>query len=295
MLATLQAAEVPEFLDDCIAEFERRLVAQQPISLDEVRELERKTQPYRSGPYYQLAQRVRKLAQRLGHVGTAQWEKLKETPVPVFNMAERSYIGRMGSTKDAPVEVKVVFDHLFLTTNYRVEIGSYDLVKITHRFNREGRIDLIDARLKQTRRLYLDATAPAPVEDAIFHLVQSFAFKDKQAELEWPESRCEYFIRLRQIAAVFYDLGLAQEEQQYRFVIQAGHRLMKELHRNVEAGSLLDARVTRHPFYPFHQLRDDEAACYIINRAALVEPRVNFDPRRKGGHLGDMSICYAAA
>ena len=211
----------------------------------------------------------------------AQWEQLKQTPVPVFNMAERSYIGRLTSTQDAPVEVKVVFDHLFLTTNYRVAIGPYDLVKITHRFNREGRLDLIDARLKQTKRLYLDPSAPPPAEDTIFHLVQVFAFKDKQAELEWSESRCEYFIRLRQIAAIFYDLGLNHEEQQYRHVIQLGHRLMKELHRDERARTLRDVRVTRLPFYPFHQLADDEAATYIISRAALIEPRVNFDPAQK--------------
>ncbi len=283
----------PELLADNIASFERRLVAKQPISLDEVRELERKTEPLREGPHYQLAQRVRKLALRLGHVAVTQWEELKQTPVPVFNMAERSYIGRLTSTKDAPVEVKVVFDHLFLTTNYRVSISPFDLVKITHRFNREGRLDLIDARLKQTKRLYLDADAPPPAEDAIFHLIQVFAFKDKQAELEWPESRAEYFIRLRQIAAVFYDLGLTHEEQQYRFVIQHGHRLMRELHRAVQAGALQDVRVTRLPFYPFHQLREDEAACYIASRAALLEPKVLFDTERKGGHLGDLRIKYA--
>lgn len=292
MLTVLQAPEMPDFLADSIADFERRLTAQQPISLDEVRELERRTQPLRQGPHYQLAQRVRKLALRLGHVDTTQWEQLKQTPVPVFNMAERSYIGRLPATKDAPVEVKIVFDHLFLTTNYRATIGSYDLVKITHRFNREGRLDLIDARLKQTKRLHPDADAPLPVEDTIFHLVQAFAFKDKQAELEWAESRCEYFIRLRQIAAVFYDLGLTQEEQQFRFLIQWGHRLMRELHRAVQSRSLLDVRVTRLPFYPFHQLPDDEAARYIIHRAALVEPKVIFDTQRKGGHLGDLRIKY---
>ncbi len=295
MLTALEPMSAPELLADNIASFERRLVAKQPISLDEVRELERKTEPLREGPHYQLAQRVRKLALRLGHVAVTQWEELKQTPVPVFNMAERSYIGRLTSTKDAPVEVKVVFDHLFLTTNYRVSIGSYDLVKITHRFNREGRLDLIDARLKQTKRLYLDADAPASAEDAIFHLVQVFAFKDKQAELEWSESRCEYFIRLRQIAAIFYDLGLAEEVQQFRHLIQSGHRLMKELHRAVQSGSLLDVRVTRLPFYPFHQLREDEAAGYIIGRAASVEPKVIFDTERKGGHLGDLRIKYASA
>jgi hypothetical protein len=294
MLSAPPAPEAPEFLADSIANFERRLSAQKPITLEEVRELERQTQPLRHSPHYQLAQRVRKLALRLGHVDTAQWEQLKQTPVPVFNMAERSYIGRLASTGDAPVEVKVVFDHLFLTTNHRVALGAYDLVKITHRLNREGRLDLIDARLKQTKRSYLDATAPPPPEDAIFHLVQVFAFKDKQAEPEWAESRAEYFIRLRQIAALYYDLGLNHEEQQYRHLIQSGHRLMKELHRAVQAGSLLDVRVTRMPFYPFHQLRDDEAACYIIGRAALLEPRVAFDPRRKGGHLGDLSIRYGA-
>ncbi len=295
MLNTLQTLLEPECLAASVAAFEHRLMAQQPISLDEVKELERQTEPYRQGPHYQLAQRVRKLALRLGHVAVTQWEQLKQTPVPVFNMAERSYIGRLTSTKDAPVEVKVVFDHLFLTTNYRVAISPYDLVKITHRFNREGRLDLIDARLKQTKRLYLDADAPPPAEDAIFHLIQMFAFKDKQAELEWAESRGEYFIRLRQIAAVFYDLGLTHEEQQYRFLVQHGHRLMKELHRAVQAGSLQDVRVTRLPFYPFHQLREDEAACYIASRAALLEPKVTFDTERKGGHLGDLRIKYGAA
>lgn len=67
---------------------------------------------------------------------------------------------------------------------------------------------------------------------------------------------------------------------------------MKELHRAVEAVSLLDVRVTRLPFYPFHQLREDEAARYIISRAARIEPKVMFDTERKGGHLGDLRIRY---
>lgn len=295
MLTALQNIIEPEFVAASVAAFEHRLVTQEPISLEEIRELERQTEPFRRGPHYQLAQRVRKLAQRLGHVARTEWEELKQTPMPVFNMAERSYIGRLTSTKDAPVEVKVVFDHLFLTTNHRVSIGSYDLVKITHRFNREGRIDLIDARLKQAKRLYLDANAPPPAEDAIFHLLQVFAFKDKQPDLSWGESRAEYFIRMRQIAAIFYDLGLTHEEQQYRFLIQHGHRVMRDLHRAVQAGSLEDVRVTRAPFYPFHQLREDDAACYIASRAALLEPKVLFDTERKGGHLGDLRIKYASA
>lgn len=295
MLCTLESTEAPESLADAIADHERRALERESITLDEIRELEQKTQPYRKGPHYQLAQRVRKLAHRLGHADLNQWDQLKQTAVPVFNMAERSYIGRLTSTKDAPVELKVVFDHLFLTTNHRVALGAYDLVKITHRFNREGRIDLIDARLKQTRRTYQEPLTAEPVEDAIFHLVQMFAFKDKLPNREWTESRCEYFIRLRQIAAIFYDLGLAHEEQQYRHLIQSGHRLMKELHRAVQAGALQDVRVTRLPFYPMHQLRDDEAACYMIGRAAAIEPRVLWDTQRKGGHLGDLSIRYVTA
>lgn len=286
----LTPAAVAEAIGDC----ERRLAIGEAISLAEVRRLERCAETFRKGSHYQLAQRVRKLALRLGHVDTARWQQLKQTPVPVFNMAERSYIGRLASTKDAPVELKVVFDHAFLTTNHRVSIGPHDLVKLTHRFNREGRIDLIDARLKRTRKFTDEGIPLEPADDAIFHLVQVFAFKDKLPEPAWSESRAEYFIRLRQIAALFYDLGLAQEEQQYRHLIQSGHRLMRELHRSIQSRTLTDVRVTRYPFYPFHQLPDDGAACYIIERAGLLEPKVLFDHDRKGGHLGDLKIRYGA-
>lgn len=295
MLVELASADSPEALTASVAACEARLGGPEVVSLEEVRALEHRAERFRHGPHYQLAQRVRKLALRLGHVDTARWEQLKQTAVPVFNMAERSYIGRLASTKDAPVEVKVVFDHLFLTTNHRVSIGPHDLVKLTHRFNREGRIDLIDARLKRTRKFADDGTPLEPADDAIFHLVQVFAFKDKQPELAWGESRAEYFIRLRQIAALFYDLGLTHEEQQYRHLIQSGHRLMRELHRAVRNGALQDVRVTRFPFYPFHQLAEDNAACYIIERAGLADPKVAFDTSRKGGHLGDLRLRYGAA
>lgn len=83
MLTALEPMSAPELLADNIASFERRLVAKQPISLDEVRELERKTEPLREGPHYQLAQRVRKLALRLGHVAVTQWEDgLSRRPCP---------------------------------------------------------------------------------------------------------------------------------------------------------------------------------------------------------------------
>jgi hypothetical protein len=54
-------------------------------------------------------------------------------------------------------------------------------------------------------------------------------------------------------------------------------------------------RTTRFPFYPFHQLPQDEAACYIIERAGQTDPKVVFDSRRKGGHLGDLHLRYGAA
>lgn len=284
----------PGAIADAIGDCEHRLARGETISLEEVRELERRAEEFRHGAHYQLAQRVRRIALRLGHVDNARWQQLKQTPVPVFNMAERSYIGRLTSTKDAPVEFKVVFDHAFLTTNYRVNIGAYDLVKLTHRFNREGRLDLIDARLKQTRKSSVTTPAAEPAEEAIFHLVQVFAFKDKLPEPAWAESRAEYFIRMRQIAALFYDQGLVHEEQQFRHLIQSGHRLMKELHRAIQSDVLTDVRVTRYPYYPFHQLADDNAACYIAERAGLLDPKVLFEHDRKGGHLGDLRIRYGA-
>jgi hypothetical protein len=122
--------------------------------------------------------------------------------------------------------------------------------------------------------------------------VQVFAFKDKLPEPAWAKSRAEYFIRMRQIAALFYDLGLVHEEQQFRHLIQSGHRLMRELHRAIQSDALTDVRVTRYPYYPFHQLADDNAACYIAERAGLLDPKVLFEHDRKGGHLGDLRIKY---
>jgi hypothetical protein len=53
-----------------------------------------------------------------------------------FNKGKRTYTGRAG---DIPVQVKVVFDHLFVTRFYRGASLSY-------RFNQEGRLELIDSR-----------------------------------------------------------------------------------------------------------------------------------------------------
>jgi hypothetical protein len=295
MVMDCQVVEGPDVLSEEISSFEQRLRAGTAITLDELRELERRVSPFRRGPHYQLAQRVRKIAIRLGHLDAIQWERLRQAPAPVFILGERSYIGRLESTKGAPVEVKVVYDHLFLTTNHRASVGASDLVKITHRFNREGRLDLVDARLKQTSRLLEEPGAPEAQPDSIFHLVQAFAFKDKVDPPEWTESRCEYFIRLRQIVAVFAELGLRQGEQHYRHLIQAGHRLMRELKRDLDSSLLKDIRTVRPPFFPFTDLRSDEPAGYIIGRAASLEPRVTFDPRVTGGHLGDLRIRYTAA
>ena len=42
------------------------------------------------------------------------------------------------------------------------------------------------------------------------------------------------------------------------------------------------------------KLPEDEAAAYIIGRAAAIEPKAIFDPHRKGGHLGDLSVRYTS-
>lgn len=58
--------------------------------------------------------------------------------------------------------------------------------------------------------------------------------------------------------------------------------------------AFVDERIPRC-LYPFHQLPDDGAAGYMIERAGLLEPKVLFDDGRKGGHLGDLRIKYGVA
>ena len=71
MIADLEmtdAPEAPEALAAAISACEQRASDHQEIGLEEIRALERRTQPLRRGPHYQLAQRVRKLEIGRAHV-----------------------------------------------------------------------------------------------------------------------------------------------------------------------------------------------------------------------------------
>jgi len=64
--------------------------------------------------------------------------------------------------------------------------------------------------------------------------------------------------------------------------------------QKIQPVALVDERIPRY-LYPLHQLLDDGAACYMIERAGSLEPKVQFDHDRKGGHLATCGSCVGMA
>jgi len=65
-----------------------------------------------------------------------------------FEIPKREYVGMAGRTK---VKVIPVFNHLFLSRTYRGQSENRQVngkaIKVSWRFNQEGRIDLVDYML----------------------------------------------------------------------------------------------------------------------------------------------------
>ena len=177
---------------------------------------------------------------------------------------KRIYVGYIG---DLPLEVKPVYDHVFLSTFYCGKYKSNETrFKISHRFNHEGRIDLVDAYLTQC----LDPL----LSGAVRHLITIDGFQN--IKKNWQKAEA-FFLPCLPFEMIFYEPDFLRLEKRTRYqsLMKNGHSLAKEL-----TACLRNKTIDTLKQYSLPELLEDDEAMYMLNKAASLMPGLEMNGQK---------------
>ena len=169
---------------------------------------------------------------------------------PDFGQPKRDYFGKAG---EHHLRVTPVFDHLFVSENYR------RVIKLDWRFNQEGRIDLVDSMLFPENRVM------PLIKISGFERIQKNWTSARAAHLTFPYELGEAGLRFYTIEDKKANCGI---------LLTRGHSLARELvyclrHKKTEHSSY-----KRESQNELAEVARDCAAMTILERAANLEPRI---------------------
>ncbi|RMD67082.1 hypothetical protein D6817_02570 [Candidatus Pacearchaeota archaeon] len=172
---------------------------------------------------------------------------------PGFSSPKREYCGLANGVR---VNVKAVYDHIFIMRYYASRRKRSHGLKLSWRFNRAGRLELIDALLYPKRKSV--------------GLSKIFA-----EEEEWAVARATRLERMPWEMDLFNPrLPRFPLQKQYEIVMKEGHELAREIYVAGERGSLLPAGKLYGSQRALTEIVRDADAMHIISRAAKLSPRV---------------------
>lgn len=132
--------------------------------------------------------------------------------------AKRNYGGQAGGHQ---MQVQSIYDHLILSTCYAGDFNTQrGKVKISHRFNQEGRIDFIE--LKFLRSLH----PPLDGELRKLLMVRDYSSRPK----DWYEAKAFVLGELpRELIFLFDDIFRCQKAELFAWLLNIGHGIAEDL------------------------------------------------------------------
>jgi len=178
-------------------------------------------------------------------------QALEEVPLHLdFELPKRDYTGMAGKSK---LRVIAVSDHFFLSRVYGGKI------KLSWRFNREGRIDLVDAMLFP--------------QNNVKHLVIVEGYS-RNKEVGWNESTALYYPLPREAEALNPGFSLLDKKAQYQSLLRFGHVNVDYLMDNLEKGDVKDSFVSKEGQKRLVEIVEDDSALYMAGNAASLMPGI---------------------
>jgi hypothetical protein len=188
---------------------------------------------------------------------------------PAPGRAKRNYGGEAAGRW---VQVQSIHDHVILSTCYQ---GEFNLkrgrVKISHRFNAEGRVDFVELKFLRALASWLDGEVRKLI------MIQDY----QNIRKDWHEADA-FTLRVlpQELIFLFTDIFRCPKREVLAWLINIGHGL---------AGNLLDAlsmdisrslasqSAGENGQLCLHALRRDEVALPILKKAVALDAAVELD------------------
>jgi hypothetical protein len=138
--------------------------------------------------------------------------------------AKRNYGGKAGGCQ---MQVQSVYDHLILSTCYAGDFNTkHGRVKISHRFNQEGRIDFVELKYLQS----LDPRLNGELRKLL--IVKDYASIQK----DWHEAEAFVLeILPRELAFLFEGIFRCQRTQLFAWLLNIGHGIVEDLLKDLQS------------------------------------------------------------
>lgn len=166
-----------------------------------------------------------------------------------FEGGIRDYVGMSGHSK---IRVKPVFDHVFFERVYGGKI------KLSWRFNSEGRLDLADAMI-------------FPKND-IWNLIKTVDFGE--APHDWSSRKVLYKPLPRDIYLVNLGFSYLGPNKKYESLMRFGHSMAGDLLRNLEKGEIRDSYIILAGQRQLREIVNDAECLHMLGKAGELLPYV---------------------
>ncbi len=199
---------------------------------------------------------------RLGQIKTRLGHRAPALTPP----AKRNYGGEAGGIW---MQLQAAYDHVILSTCYDGVFNSQSgRIKLSHRFNEEGRIDFVE--LKFLRSLH------SCLNGELRKLVIVRGFQDLQKS--WHSANAFVLPVLpRELIFLYENIFRCERGEVLAWLINIGHRIAGDLLNDLKAGSTNGhaAATARNPDQLcLSAIPSDEIACPILESAAAMESAV---------------------
>lgn len=180
-----------------------------------------------------------------------------------FLHGKQNYGGEVGGYW---MQLQSAYDHIILSTCYD---GTFNMrrgrIKISHRFNQQGRIDFVELK-------FLSSLEPR-LNGALRKLL---TVKDYQ-ELKPDWSEAEAFILEvlpRELVFLHPQLFHSEKDELYSWLVNIGHGLVETLFQHLDSSQIDGFEAPRKPDssqLPLTAARTDEVAWPILRKAAALQ------------------------
>jgi len=204
---------------------------------------------------------------RLGQIETRVGGRSRIAQAP----AKRNYGGQAAGSH---MQVQSIYDHVILSTCYGGEFNCRrGRVKISHRFNQEGRIDFVE--LKYLRSLH------PPLDGETRKLV---LIKDYQTlRSDWHEAEAAVLrILPQELIFLFEEIFRSPKAEVLAWLLNIGHGIVDDLMKALSSGDVSQPAVSEGSAgngnssqIPLPELSEDRVAIPILEKAAGLETAVD--------------------
>ena len=202
---------------------------------------------------------------------------------PALTSLLRRYVGTTAQHPKTQIVVKPSYNHFFISRYYTDHSNAK--IKMSWRFNEEGRLDLIDCKT------IWRGSRNNPAEQ-ISNIITVFNFQNRK-DKDWSNSRALYHIISKDVDVINQSFRFHSLQSKYNSLARFGHGIAKEIWCAIRNKSLLGLFFVKEGDKSLTEIINDNEAKYMLERTTRVLPCISFDDSSEfGGYLGDMIIDY---